>query len=263
MINGLVCEVSQLRHLLNNTNIFYIFHVMCANTWTINFKCCSSFFSQAYLRLADSEQEFVCFGVVNGLVRGVPYQYQGTSWMIQTSFICPIWCVQMLWRQNFDATHVFLQPNIPPHSSFRAKFWAFWGGQRTCLWNIGTKTLPEWCERLSYLPSNVCKHLEDKRSFIIFYSQTYLHLAISEQDFERSGVVTLLLSHSKSCQKSVTSCVRIQTLHTFDRHELIKSETLTCYLTCLKPRHETSHITSKFWRHLGLLSNTALTLNFI
>ena len=108
MINGLVCEVSQLRHLLNNTNIFYIFHVMCANTWTINFKCCSSFFSQAYLRLADSEQEFVCFGVVNGLVRGVPYQYQGTSWMIQTSFVCHMWGVETLERQNLSVAHPFL-----------------------------------------------------------------------------------------------------------------------------------------------------------
>ena len=29
----LVLGVSVSRHFLNDTNLFYIFHVMCANTW--------------------------------------------------------------------------------------------------------------------------------------------------------------------------------------------------------------------------------------
>ena len=37
----------------------------------------------------------------------------------------------------------FLQPNAPPFSGFRARFWALLGGKRTCSWSISTKALPE------------------------------------------------------------------------------------------------------------------------
>ena len=45
VVNRLVCIVSVPRHFLNDTNISYITHVMCANTWNLLLKCRSFFFT--------------------------------------------------------------------------------------------------------------------------------------------------------------------------------------------------------------------------
>ena len=92
VVNGLVCGVSESKHFLNDTNIFYLSHVMCANTWKINFKCCSSFFTAKRTSIWWIQSKIMnILGWWTDLF--VQYQYQGTSWLIQKSF-SPIWCVQ-------------------------------------------------------------------------------------------------------------------------------------------------------------------------
>ena len=52
VVNKLIREVSVPRHLLNDTNIFYISHVMCATPERQNLSGAYNFYSQTYLRLA-------------------------------------------------------------------------------------------------------------------------------------------------------------------------------------------------------------------
>ena len=59
-------------------------------------------------------------------------------------------------------------------------FW--WETSRS--WSISAKALPGWYKHLIYTQWNMCKHLEViiEVSLILFYSVTYLHLGVSEQD---------------------------------------------------------------------------------
>ena len=57
----------------------------------------------------------------------------------------------MLGSHNWSCAHLFLQLNVPSCRRFRAIFWVFWGGKQTCLWNTGTKALPEWYKHLLYI----------------------------------------------------------------------------------------------------------------
>ena len=115
--------------------------------------------------------------------------------MIQTSYIHLMQCIQTLESHNWSVAHPYLQPNVPLCSSFRARFLVFWDGKDTRSWSISTKALPEWYKPLKYISCDVCKHLEDiiEVSLILFYSQTYLCVAVSELNFWRSGVVNGLV----------------------------------------------------------------------
>ena len=50
-VNGLFCGVLVPRYFLNNKQVFYIYHMMCANTWKTKFKSLIFFYSQTYLCL--------------------------------------------------------------------------------------------------------------------------------------------------------------------------------------------------------------------
>ena len=115
--------------------------------------------------------------------------------MIQTPYIYIMWCVQTLGRYNWSVAHPFLQPNVPLCSGFRARFLVFRDGKDTRSWSISIKALPEWYKPLKDISCDVCKHLEDiiEVSLILFYSQTYLCVAVSELDFWRSGVGKILI----------------------------------------------------------------------
>ena len=125
----------------------------------------------------------------------VKYQYQGHSWMIQTSYIYFMWCVQTLGSHNFRVPHPFLSQTCLRLAGFRARFLALWSSKRTRSLSFSTKALPEWYTPLLYIPCDVCKHLEDiiEVSLICIYSQMYLRVGISEQDFRLSGVVNGLV----------------------------------------------------------------------
>ena len=120
------------------------------------------------------------------------YQYPGSSWMIQTSWLYLMWCVQTLGRHNWSVAHPFLQPNVPLCSGFRAGFLVFWGGKDICSWNISNKALPEWYTLLLYIPCNVCTHLEVIIEVVLIsiYSQTYLCVVVY---FWLSGLVNGLV----------------------------------------------------------------------
>ena len=75
---------------------------------------------QTYLCLAVSdEQDCGNSGVVYGLVREVSVS---RPFLNDTNILYPMWCTQTLGSQNWRSTHLFLQPNVPPFSSFRAIF---------------------------------------------------------------------------------------------------------------------------------------------
>ena len=81
------------------------------------------FYSQTYFRLVIAEQDFVQCEVVNILV--LEYQYKGTFWMIQLSFVYPMPYVQTLGWHDWSGSHLFLQQNVPLVSNFRARLLVF------------------------------------------------------------------------------------------------------------------------------------------
>ena len=78
------------------------------------------FYSLTYLRSCVSDLDFRHYGVETDSF--VEYRYQGISWMIQTSFIYPIWYVQTLESHNWSGAHPFLQPNITPFGGLEQVF---------------------------------------------------------------------------------------------------------------------------------------------
>ena len=80
----------------------------------------SFFYFQTLLSLPVSEQDFWALQGWS-MDSFVKYQNQCSSWMIQTSFIHPMWCVQTLGRQSLSGAHPFLPPNVPLFSGFRSK----------------------------------------------------------------------------------------------------------------------------------------------
>ena len=97
--------------------------------------------------------------------------------------------MQTLGSHHFRVPHPFLSQTCLRLVDFRARCSAFWGSKRTRSWSFSPKALPEWYTPLIYIPYDVCKHLEDiiEVSLICIYSQTYLRVGFSEQDFGSLG----------------------------------------------------------------------------
>ena len=137
MVNGLICRVSLPGHFLNDTNLIYISHLMCALMWS----------------------------------------------------------VEILERHNLIDAYLYLQPNVPPCSGFRARCSGSCFSHRTHSLILTTKAIPELYKHLLYIPCDVWKHLEDiiELALIFFYSQTYFCLAVFKSKNWHSGVVNRLV----------------------------------------------------------------------
>ena len=136
-----------------------------------NWRVAHLFYSLTYLRFGVAELDFWCSGVGKILVLGVS---------VPRCDVC-----QYLEDILEVALISFYSQTCLRLAVSRARFWVFWCGKRTCSWNISTKALPEWYKPLLCIPCDVCKHLEDiiEVVIILFYSQTYLCLAVFRARF--------------------------------------------------------------------------------